>query len=97
MLVAIGSGRLLSITACDNSKAEAACNQYCLKEVTHELERWYGVAIRIPDPALADRRVTISFEKSPLEEVLEVITVSLDARFEEDAEGIALLPGPTTR
>jgi len=48
-----------------------------LEQVAREIERWYGVPIRIGEPALSSRRVTASFRDQPLDEVIEVIATSL--------------------
>jgi ferric-dicitrate binding protein FerR (iron transport regulator) len=63
-----------------------------LGEVARELERWYGVRFRIPDSQLATRRITLSFQDAPLEEVLEVITASLGAKVERSGQVITLHP-----
>jgi ferric-dicitrate binding protein FerR (iron transport regulator) len=63
-----------------------------LGEVARELERWYGVRFRIPDPGLAARRITLSFQDAPLDEVLGVITFSLGAKVERDGQTITLHP-----
>jgi ferric-dicitrate binding protein FerR (iron transport regulator) len=61
-----------------------------LGEVARELERWYGVRFRIPDSQLATRRITLSFQDAPLEEVLEVITFSLGAKVEREGQTVTL-------
>lgn len=48
-----------------------------LSEVAREIERWYGVPVRVAHGAIASRRVTASFRHQPLDEVAMVIATSL--------------------
>lgn len=50
-----------------------------LAEVAGELRRWYGLTLRADDPAIADRRLTASFQGEPPEQVLRVIALALGA------------------
>jgi transmembrane sensor len=50
-----------------------------LAEIAAELRRWYGISLRADDPAVADRRLTASFEGEPREQVLRVIALALGA------------------
>lgn len=63
-----------------------------LGEVARELERWYAIQIRIPDPRLAERPITLSFRAAPLDEVLRVITFSLGAEIEREGQTVTLHP-----
>ena len=47
-----------------------------------ELYRWYGVRLRVADPALANLHLTASFSGEPIDRVLDVIALSLGARVE---------------
>ncbi|MGQ0561719.1 MAG: FecR family protein [Gemmatimonadota bacterium] len=53
-----------------------------LSEVAVELRRWYGVVLRVEDPALARRHITASFRGEPVQQVLAVIALALGARIE---------------
>ena len=54
-----------------------------LSEVAVELWRWYGATLRVAGPALHARRLTASFEDGePLEEVLDVIRLTVGATLE---------------
>jgi ferric-dicitrate binding protein FerR (iron transport regulator) len=53
-----------------------------LSEVTATLERWYEVDLEIGDATLAQQHVTAFFEKQNLNEVLDVLAETLDARYE---------------
>ena len=52
-----------------------------LSQVARELERWYDLDITIADSALAHAALTASFENQPLNEVLNVVTRTLDIRY----------------
>lgn len=68
-----------------------------LPEVLRELERWYGRTIRIAEPSVRERRVTLSFEDASLDEVLEVLAASLELRVEQEAGGLAVYDATATR
>ena len=51
-------------------------------EVAAAVRRWYGVELRIADPALAGRHLTTSFASDSRERVLHVIALALGARVE---------------
>lgn len=48
-----------------------------LREVAADLRRWYGLDLRIEDPALAARRLTATFENDSADQVLAVIGSAL--------------------
>jgi transmembrane sensor len=50
-----------------------------LSDVAAELGRWYGLRLRADDAAIADRRLTASFQGEPPEQVLRVIALALGA------------------
>lgn len=62
-------------------------NDRPLAQVVRELERWYGRRIRIAEPAVGARRVTLSFEDASLDEILDVVVVSLELRVEQEPDG----------
>jgi transmembrane sensor len=49
-----------------------------LPMVAESLHRWYGMRVRITDPALEARTLTASFASEPVAEVLKVIGLALD-------------------
>jgi transmembrane sensor len=53
-----------------------------LAEVQAELRRWYGIELRVADPALADRHLTITLAGDPPDQVLRVIELALGASIE---------------
>jgi transmembrane sensor len=61
-----------------------------LTEVLEQLERWYDVEIILADPYLAADRVTFFLENKPLKNILEVLSLMNDIRFEQDGKKIIL-------
>jgi transmembrane sensor len=53
-----------------------------LDRVAEDLRRWYGIQLRIADPALASRHITATFAGEPVQKVLDVIALALGARVE---------------
>lgn len=68
-----------------------------LAEVARELERWYGVQVRVADHALARRHLTLTLPRAPLDEVLDAITLSLGARWSRTGSTILISPSSRTR
>lgn len=63
-----------------------------LAEVARELGRWYDVDVQLADSALAGRQLTATFESEPIAQVLDLISLSLDLRYERDGREIVLAP-----
>lgn len=55
-----------------------------LEDVAIELGRWYDVEVRLADATLAGRRLTASFGEEPISQVLDLIALSLDLRYDRD-------------
>lgn len=53
-----------------------------MTRVAEELSRWYDVEVRFGDPSLANRHLTATFAAESLEEVLRVVGISLDVRYD---------------
>lgn len=51
-----------------------------LDEVAAELRRWYGIELRVDDPALASRHLTASFSGDPAKQVVQVIALAVGAQ-----------------
>lgn len=66
-------------------------------EVLTEIGRWYDVSVRVTDPTLAARHLTISFENEPLDMLLREIAAALGARLVRHEEGFLLAPASTAR
>jgi transmembrane sensor len=65
-----------------------------LAEALPELERWYGGDLAVHDSALARRRLSATFTRESLPEVLEAIGLALDARAERRGQTTVLIPIP---
>lgn len=53
-----------------------------LERVRAELRRWYGIELRVLDPALAARHLNAEFAGEPVDQVLRSIALSLGAEIE---------------
>lgn len=78
-----GTGRVVETASPDRllawTRGRLVFNDEPLAAVARELERWYGVEIRIADPDLAARRITLSFAASALDPLLALIALTVDA------------------
>jgi transmembrane sensor len=63
-----------------------------VRDVVAEISRWYEVDLRVANPALGARHLTIAFDREPLETILQEIAVVLNARVERRGEVIYLTP-----
>jgi len=52
-----------------------------LEDICAELERWYGVNIRISGESLRNKRITLKLQKESLRNILEVIRLDARARY----------------
>ncbi len=48
-----------------------------LREVVRQLERWYGVEIRVADPALGQRRLTATLQEEGAAQAIDLVVTSL--------------------
>jgi transmembrane sensor len=62
-----------------------------LKEALARLSRWFDSDIRLGDDGLNDLHYTAAFSNEPLPQVLELLTASLDARVERNAQGVYVI------
>ena len=51
------------------------------REIIIELERIYGIEIRLADPGLADRRMTGTFTDESVDDVLSLVGIGVDAAY----------------
>ena len=63
-----------------------------MREVARELERRYGVPVRLADPAVAERTVTAWFTNESLEHVLLIVCRAADARCQIGENTISIEP-----
>jgi transmembrane sensor len=64
------------------TRGELVFRGAALAEVGAALRRWYGVQLRVADPALAGRHLTMNFAGEPRDRVLETIALALGARLQ---------------
>lgn len=59
-----------------------------LSEVVSQLERWYDIEMVLADSSLKSKTITASFKDEPMTEVINIISLSLDARYKRDGRKI---------
>ena len=52
-----------------------------MPEVALQLERWFGIEVKIDDPKILSYRITTTFENEPLHQVLELLCLSSPIKF----------------
>lgn len=67
-----------------------AFHETSLAEVAAELSRWYDVEVSVADSALVLRRVTATYASPTLYGVLDALTASLGARYEQRGRTIVI-------
>jgi len=64
-----------------------------LREVAAEIERWFGVRIRIADGSLASRRVEGRFNATSVDHVLDALSLALGTAIERTDSAIVIRAG----
>jgi transmembrane sensor len=69
-----------------------------LTRVAAEIERWYGVKVRITDSAMAAQHVTTSFEGDTVDQALKILELTIGAKIERRGDSAVVSPnrGPAT-
>ena len=67
-----------------------------MAHVRADLQRWYGLELRIEDAALQSRRLTATFDDEPVDRVLQVIALALGADVERQGS-VAVLRAAAPR
>lgn len=75
---AFASGRLIFVDA-------------AFSDVADELQRWYGIDVQITDDAILQRHLTSTFEGETLDEVLRIIGLALDVRYEREGNRVRFM------
>ena len=65
-----------------------------VRDVAAEVSRWYDVDLQVPDPALAARHLSITFDHEPLDTVLQEMAAALNARVERHGLTVILTTAP---
>ncbi|HEV2751545.1 MAG TPA: FecR domain-containing protein [Gemmatimonadales bacterium] len=68
-----------------------------LGDVIPALERWYDIEIRLSDSLLAERRVTATFRRESLSQVLELLALSLDVHVQREGRTVLLTSSAGSR
>jgi ferric-dicitrate binding protein FerR (iron transport regulator) len=74
-------------------RREMYFNSAPLREVLDQLERWYDLEISLSDESYAFNRVTIFVKDKPVEEILDLIALMNDFRYEQQGNKITFSPG----
>lgn len=61
-----------------------------LGDVVAQLRRWYATEVRLGDPALSERRVSASFHREPLQQVLNLLALTLDLAAEREGAAFVI-------
>lgn len=68
-----------------------------LGKIVADINRYYGKKIRIISPETADLRVTVTFDRKQVDQVLFNITLGLPVELDRSIDGTVLLKGTTTK
>jgi transmembrane sensor len=63
-----------------------------LAEVRADLQRWYGLDVRVTDSAMAQRTITAAFRGEPVARVIEALALTLGAAVEQRGDTVLLQP-----
>jgi transmembrane sensor len=53
-----------------------------IEQVMIDLRRWYGIELRLSEPALANQHITATFERESAQQVLDIVALALGAQVE---------------
>lgn len=66
-------------------------------DVSADLRRWYGIELRVDDPAVARQHLTATFAGESVERVLDVIALTLGAEVERHGDTAIVRPAGSVR
>jgi transmembrane sensor len=66
-----------------------------LREVLETLARWRAIDYRFADPGIEDRRFSGTFTSEPLPEILDLVALTTNVRFEHQGEMLVARDDPT--
>ncbi len=72
------------------TRGELVFHDTPLRDVIPELERWYGIAIRLADPRLAEREVQGTLRDESVTGALDLIVRAVDARYEQTGQLVTI-------
>jgi transmembrane sensor len=61
-----------------------------LSRIAAEMQRWYGVKLRIGDSTMLERRVTTSFEGESLDKALEILELTIGANITRAGDSVII-------
>jgi ferric-dicitrate binding protein FerR (iron transport regulator) len=64
-----------------------------LPKVARQLERWYGLEVRVQDPALDSLHLTANLKSQSMRDVLDVVAATFDIRYQIEQDTVTLRPG----
>lgn len=76
----------------DWTKGELVFRGVPLREALPAIGRWYDMEITLGDSSLANRRLVASFGPHSAHEVVRLIALAVNARYEERGDTVVLLP-----
>ena len=61
-----------------------------LSRVAAEMERWYGLQVRVADSTMLDRKVTTSFEGESVDKALQILELTIGAKISRVGDSIII-------
>jgi len=61
-----------------------------LSQVAAEMERWYGVKLRVADSTMLERRITTSFEGESVDKALQILELTIGAKVTRAGDSIII-------
>jgi transmembrane sensor len=68
-----------------------------LSQVAAEMERWYGVKLRVADSAMLTRKITTSFEGQSVDRVLQILELAMSAKVTRAGDSVIISNPRDTR
>lgn len=62
-----------------------------LREILHQLERWYDVEFVLQDSSVAEERLFLHLQDDPLEQIVDLIATLIDSEYELRDDSVYLL------
>ncbi len=67
-----------------------AFENHTMKQISRQLERWYGVDIEFSDPEINELTVSANFEDESLREVLRVLSLALNLEYDISGRSVLI-------
>jgi transmembrane sensor len=61
-----------------------------LSRIAAEIDRWYGVKLRVADSAMMDRKVTTSFDGESVDKALQILELALGAKITRQGDSAVI-------